>query len=141
MSKTVLVLAGLARARMRTKLPALRDALVGRFTDHHAFLCRTAIDAISARIEEELQPLQPGHFRNRVDPAKPITSAAVLIGRSIPRRPVVGLRECSVCGAAVGSAAIVPPWSLTSGDVTTDVTSLRMRLIARPHTRAASSGK
>jgi transposase len=32
------VLADLARGRLRTKLPALRQALVGRFRPHHAFL-------------------------------------------------------------------------------------------------------
>lgn len=32
------VLAEHARGRMRSKIPALVDALVGRFTDHHAFL-------------------------------------------------------------------------------------------------------
>jgi transposase len=63
------VLAELARARMRAKIPALRDALVGRFSGHHAFLCRTvidridgittAIDSLTRRIDEELQPLQP----------------------------------------------------------------------------------
>ena len=33
------VLADLAHGRMRTKLPQLRQALTGQFTDHHAFLC------------------------------------------------------------------------------------------------------
>jgi transposase len=32
------VLADLARGRLRTKLPALQQALAGRFRDHHAFL-------------------------------------------------------------------------------------------------------
>ncbi len=34
------VLAELARGRMRSKLPELNDALLGRFSEHHAFLCR-----------------------------------------------------------------------------------------------------
>jgi len=60
------VLADLAQARMRGKIPALRDALIGRFSDHHAFICRTmldridaataTIDAVSARIDEEISP-------------------------------------------------------------------------------------
>ena len=32
------VLAQLARARMRAKIPLLEEAFVGHFTDHHAFL-------------------------------------------------------------------------------------------------------
>jgi transposase len=53
---------------MRAKIPALRDALVGRFTDHHAFICQTmldridataiTIDAASARIDDEISPFQ-----------------------------------------------------------------------------------
>ncbi len=42
------VLAQLARARMRTKIPLLEEAFVGHFTDHHAFLLRTML----ARIDE-----------------------------------------------------------------------------------------
>lgn len=63
------MLADLARARMRAKIPALRDALVGRFTDHHAFICRTmldridaaaaTIDSLSARIETRSSPFRP----------------------------------------------------------------------------------
>ena len=33
------VLAELARRRLRNKIPALKEALVGRFDDHHAELC------------------------------------------------------------------------------------------------------
>jgi transposase len=60
------VLAELARTRMRPKIPALRRALVGRFGEHHAFLCRTmlaridAIDAtvatVNTKIEAEMIP-------------------------------------------------------------------------------------
>ena len=34
------VLAQMARGRMRTKISPLTQALVGRFGQHHAFLCR-----------------------------------------------------------------------------------------------------
>jgi transposase len=37
------VLAELARGRLRTKLPQLRQALRGRFSDHHALLLRLAL--------------------------------------------------------------------------------------------------
>jgi transposase len=61
-------LADLARQRMRVKIPALRDALTGRFSAHHALLCRVMlerIDQIQAtiatldqEIEAELAPFQ-----------------------------------------------------------------------------------
>jgi transposase len=49
------VLARLARAGMRKKIPVLQQALTGRFTDHHAFLLSTMlrrIDGINADIAE-----------------------------------------------------------------------------------------
>jgi transposase len=38
------VLAELARGKLRKKIPLLRQALYGRFTDHHALLVRLAMD-------------------------------------------------------------------------------------------------
>jgi transposase len=59
-------LAGLARRRLRGKIPALRQALQGRVTDHHRFLLRTHLDHVEhldeligrlgARIEEVMAP-------------------------------------------------------------------------------------
>ena len=49
------VLADLAKARLRAKIPALREALVGRFNDHHAFLATLhlqVIDRLTEAIEE-----------------------------------------------------------------------------------------
>lgn len=56
------VLAGLARQRLRTKIPALKEALVGRFDDHHAELLAmllrqvdaldSDIDSLTRRIDE-----------------------------------------------------------------------------------------
>ena len=34
------VLAEMAKGRMRSKIPELKDALAGRFNEHHALLCR-----------------------------------------------------------------------------------------------------
>jgi transposase len=60
------ILADLARGRLRAKLPALRQALAGRFRDHHAFLVgqilahldylEEAIATVSGRIEALLAP-------------------------------------------------------------------------------------
>jgi transposase len=40
------VLAGLARGRLRNKLPELRQALRGRFSAHHAVLLRLALEHV-----------------------------------------------------------------------------------------------
>jgi transposase len=63
------VLAELARGRLRTKLPALRAALTGRFRAHHAFLVGQilahldyldeAITELTTRIAELLAPFEP----------------------------------------------------------------------------------
>ena len=63
------VLADLAKQRLRQKIPALTEALNGRFSEHHAFMARLYLDRIDAhgadiarldaRIEEAIQPFQP----------------------------------------------------------------------------------
>jgi transposase len=53
--RDAIVLAGLARTAMRKKIPVLREALTGRFTDHHAFLLSRMlrrIDGINTDIAE-----------------------------------------------------------------------------------------
>jgi transposase len=42
------VLAEMARGRMRPKIPDLVQAMIGRFGEHHAFLCRMHLDRIDA---------------------------------------------------------------------------------------------
>jgi transposase len=50
------VLANLAKRRLRSKIPALTEALTGRFTEHHGFLARVHLDLIDRHTEaiEEL---------------------------------------------------------------------------------------
>lgn len=60
------VLAQMARASMRRKIPALEEAFVGRFSDHHAFLLAKMlaridalaadIAALDARIDHQIAP-------------------------------------------------------------------------------------
>jgi transposase len=60
------ILADLARGKLRKKIPALREALVGRFQDEHALIVGQilahidfldeAIDRLSAEIEEQISP-------------------------------------------------------------------------------------
>jgi transposase len=86
------VLADFALARMRAKIPQLRQALVGRFTDHHAFLCRTLLDRIDAaqatitglteRIEQEIAPFQATVERLATIPGVSMRIAQVLIAET-----------------------------------------------------------
>jgi transposase len=69
------VLAELAKGRLRTKLPQLRQALRGRFSDHHALLVRLAlahlehlegaIAALDTHIDRVLAPF--AQARDRLD--------------------------------------------------------------------------
>jgi transposase len=68
------LLADMAKKRLRAKLPQLRQALVGKVTNHHRFLLRTLLEQVDAletliiryseRIEEEMAPF--GQARNRL---------------------------------------------------------------------------
>ena len=69
------VLAELARGRLRAKLPELRRALRGRFSDHHALLVRLALDhlehveAAIATLDEEVDRVMApfAEARDRLD--------------------------------------------------------------------------
>jgi transposase len=62
------VLAELAQRRLRVKIPALTEALTGRFSEHHAFLARVhldlidrhtqAIEEVTGRIEQVIEPFR-----------------------------------------------------------------------------------
>ena len=64
-------LADLAKRRLRSKIPALTEALTGRFSDHHAFLARVHLDLIDhhsaaiagahPRIEVVMEPFRGFH--------------------------------------------------------------------------------
>jgi transposase len=85
-------LAQLARTRMRTKLPDLREALTGRFTEHHAFLLArmlTHIDALDAdiatvtdRTEELVAPFTTALTRLDEIPGVGPTAARAIIAES-----------------------------------------------------------
>jgi transposase len=94
------VLAELARGRLRAKLPALRQALAGRFGPHHRFLVARilahldyldeAIDECSARIAEMLGPLAAAVARLTTIPGVQQRTAEVLvaeIGTDMSRFP------------------------------------------------------
>ncbi|MGV7724270.1 IS110 family transposase [Mycobacterium kansasii] len=62
------ILADMAKRQLRKKIPALTEALQGRFNDHHAFMVRLYLDRIDAheadiarldaRIEEAIAPFR-----------------------------------------------------------------------------------
>ena len=64
-------LADLAKRRLRSKIPALTEALTGRFTAHHAFLAQVhldlidrhtaAINKLTARIDAIMEPFRGFH--------------------------------------------------------------------------------
>jgi len=67
------LLADMAKRRLRAKLPQLRQALLGKITDHHRFLLRTFLQQVesledlittySARIEDEMAPFAQARDR------------------------------------------------------------------------------
>ncbi len=83
------VLAELAKGQLRKKLPALREALVGRFDDEHTLVIGQilshidfldeAIDRISADIEERIRPFQAQRELLMSTPGVKQRSAEVLI--------------------------------------------------------------
>jgi transposase len=83
------ILAQLARARMRSKIPALEEAFVGYFTDHHAYLLTkmlARIDALEAdiadldtQIEAKIAPFADAVTRLDAIPGVGPTAAAVII--------------------------------------------------------------
>jgi transposase len=83
------VLAELAKRRMRSKIPELQQALVGRFGDHHAAMLRLhlahidhldrLIDELDAQIESKLAPFVDDVARLRTVPGIGPITAQVLI--------------------------------------------------------------
>jgi transposase len=96
-------LADLALKRMRVKIPALREALTGRFSAHHALLCRAMlerIDQINATIttldhgiEVELAPFQTqlAHLRSIPGVGRRVAEVLIAeIGADMTRFPTPG---------------------------------------------------
>jgi transposase len=97
------VLAEMARGRMRTKIPDLVQAMIGRFGEHHAFLCRLHLDRIDAitrdmatlstRIEQVMAPFRDQLTRLEGVPGISHRIAEVLIAETsgdMSRFPTAG---------------------------------------------------
>ena len=67
------VLAELARGRLRNKLPALREALRGRFSAHHALLVRLALDHIE-QLERSITALDAESTGSSARSRRPVTA-------------------------------------------------------------------
>jgi transposase len=97
------VLAQMARTAMRRKIPALQEAFVGRFGNHHAFLLARMlaridalaadIAALDARIDEQIAPFANALDRLDEIPGVGRTAAQVIIaevGLDMSRFPTSG---------------------------------------------------
>jgi transposase len=97
------VLAGMARTRMRAKIPQLREAFTGHFDDHHRFLLAqmlARIDGIDAdiavldsQIETLLAPFaQAAERLDEIPGIGPVAAAIIMaeIGLDMTRFPTAG---------------------------------------------------
>jgi transposase len=63
-------MAELARGRLRAKIPALREALHGRVTEHHRFLLRSLLDQVTQldtqveRLSARIEQVLPADYRD-----------------------------------------------------------------------------
>lgn len=109
------VLAGLAKGTLRSKIPALVDALTGRFKAHHAFMARLhldqidaqsrIIDALTGRIEEAMTPFRAAREFLATIPGVSLKVADVIIaetGADMSRFETPG-RLASWAGVCPGS--------------------------------------
>lgn len=86
------VMADLARRRLRVKIPALTEALQGRFTDHHAFMASVHLDLIdqhtaaiarlTERIEELIEPFRAARDLIVTIPGISVLTADVVIAET-----------------------------------------------------------
>jgi transposase len=96
-------LAELARGRLRQKLPALREALQGRFRTHHAFLLtqilakieflEEAVERLSTAIDEHLRPFEADVERLMTIPGVARRNATTILaetGGDMTRFPSAG---------------------------------------------------
>ncbi len=108
-------LAELARGRMRSKIPALRRALLGHVTDHHRFQLRLLLDEVTAldglierlnaRVAAVIIPFAPAVERLRTIPGVDRRAAEVIvaeIGTDMTQFGTAG-HLCSWAGMSPGN--------------------------------------
>jgi len=139
------VLADLAKGQLRTKLPALREALQGRFGTHHTLLLGEMlaridqIDEAVCRLSEEvarrLAPCSPPPALLKTIPGVGTRVAAVIlaeIGTDLARFPTAG-HLASWAGLCPGTGESAGKH--VSGQTRKGSTWLRMALVERPRRR------
>jgi transposase len=103
------VLAEMALRRMRAKRPELRQALVGRFGDHHGLLCRLHLERIGD-LEEGIRTLDR-HVERLVEPVAQHRRRLCTIPGVANRTAEVILAEIGVDMGRFPSAAHLASWA------------------------------
>lgn len=114
------VLADLARGRLRKKLPELRRALAGRFRRHHAFLVEQilakidyldeALERLNAEIDARLAPFEP--MLTRLDTIPGVDRIAAI---SIVAESGGDMRHFATAGHLCSWAAVCPGQNESAG--------------------------
>jgi len=107
------VMADLARGRLKNKIPALREALECRFKAHHTLLCRqildhldfldAAIDSLSEAIDERLRP-----FAAEVDHVVTIPGVAKRTAEAVIAEIGVDMSRFATPGQLASWAGVCP---------------------------------
>jgi transposase len=113
-------LAGMAKRRLKGKIPELKKALHGRVTEHHRFLLRTLLKQIDflegliaqfdARIEEAMAPLAEAAGRLRAIPGLGERAAEVIMAEVGP-----DMTPFPTAGHLSSWAGLCPGNDLTAG--------------------------
>ena len=116
------LLADLAKRRMRSKIGELTEALTGRFADHHAFLARlhlqlidehtTVINEITARIEVVIEP-----FRNARDLIVTIPGISTLVADVIIAETGADMSRFASAGHLASWAGTCPGSNESAGRI------------------------
>jgi transposase len=120
-------LADLAKRRLRLKIPALTEALTGRFTEHHGFLARvhldlidrhtSAIEDITARIEVVIEP-----FRGFRDLIATIPGIGPLVADVVVAETGADMTRFATAGHLASWAGTTPGHNESAGRVKSTTT-------------------
>lgn len=116
------VLADMAKGRLRNKIPQLTEALTGRFSEHHAFLVQIqldlidqrakAIDEITARIEVVMAP-----FRHARDLISTIPGISTKVADVIIAETGADMSQFATAGHLASWAGVCPGSNESAGRV------------------------
>jgi transposase len=116
------VLAEMAKGRLRNKIPQLTEALTGRFSEHHAFLVQIqldlidqrakAIDEITARIEVVMAP-----FRHARDLISTIPGISTRVADVIIAETGADMSQFPTAGHLASWAGVCPGSNESAGRV------------------------